>query len=443
MNAMGHDPQNCLDLAFDYANAGLWSEAAGCIERFLVDTNEKDQNPMLFYARGYFAAIQGDVVTASSWYKKASEASPDYCFPSRLDEMIVLEAALLASPNDARAHYYLGNLLYDKQRRDEAIERWERAVELEPDFSIPSRNLGIAYFNVRRNPVRALAAYRRAFGANPQDARLLYELDQLRKRIGISAEERLAELEKCRKLVERRDDLTTELVTLYNETGQSERALAILEKRRFHPWEGGEGLVSGQYAVSHLLLGRDALEHGEARQALRHFEAARNYPHNLGEGKHLLTQEADLDYFAGLALARLGLRHEAEQYFRSAAGIRRGRNRHAFYSALALHEVGDESAASEVLEQLELAAEEQIHTPAKIDYFATSLPNFLLFEDDLQRRNEVDGLFLRALARIGLGKTEAGLEDLRRVFDLDRNHLWAVVEFTRISGMQEEVTPNL
>ena len=151
-NAIGQDPQTPSIWRSIMQPPGLWSEAEDCIERFLLHKKEQEQNPMLFYARGYFAQRQADVEAASFWYKKASCASPDYCFPSRLDEMIVLESALRMLPDDARAHYYLGNLLYDKESRTEAIEHWERAVQLEPAFSVSSRNLGIAYFNIRRDP---------------------------------------------------------------------------------------------------------------------------------------------------------------------------------------------------------------------------------------------------------------------------------------------------
>ena len=123
-------------------------------------------------------------------------------------------------------------------------------------------------------------------------------MDQLDKRWGMPPEKRLAVLEKDIGLVEQRDDLTVELVTLYNEVGNSGRALKILLARRFHPWEGGEGLVSAQY-VADVILGRESLEAARPQGALDHFEAARHYPANLGEGKHLLTPENHLHYFAG------------------------------------------------------------------------------------------------------------------------------------------------
>jgi hypothetical protein len=62
---------------------------------------------------------------------------------------------------------------------------------------------------------------------------------------------------------------------------------------------------------------------------------------------------------------------------------------------------------------------------ANIEYFATSLPDLLLFEDDLEKRNRVECLFLRGLAKQGLGQGADACEDYREVLRLDSNHIWA------------------
>ena len=85
--------------------------------------------------------------------------APDYCFPARLEEIAILEAAVRENPRDARAPYYLGNLLYDRRRHEEAIRLWEHSAKLDPGFSVVWRNLGIGYFNVRRRSAKAKAAY--------------------------------------------------------------------------------------------------------------------------------------------------------------------------------------------------------------------------------------------------------------------------------------------
>ena len=422
--------QTCLDLAFDYAEAGFVGDAEELIEQ--------PTHPMLCYAKGWFAESRGDREGTTRAYRAGREAPPDYCFPSTLQEMIVLEAALCHDGGDARAHYYLGNLLYDKSRREEALEHWERACQIDPLFSVPWRNLGMACYNVQRQPVRAIECYEKACAANPSDARLLYELDQLRKRTRCAPEARLAELEKRRDLVDQRDDLTIELVTLYNLTGRSAKALSILRARRFHPWEGGEGLVSGQYVAAHLVLGVNALEHGQAASALNHFEAARQYPQNLGEGKHLFTPETYLDYFTGLALSITGRYDEARAAWRRASDTQRDTDMFAYYRALALRSLGDPAAADGLLQRLHEFASNRMHAEVKIDYFATSLPDFLLFEDDLEERNRIDCLLLRGLAGIGLGRSSDGAADLRQVLAMDPNHLIARLELERMASSVEE-----
>ena len=249
---------------------------------------------MLWYTLSWLAFSLGDEQQSRHDADQAETASPRYCFPARLEEMIVLEDAIARNPAGARAHYYLGNLYYDKRRYEDAIRCWQRSVELDDRFSIPFRNLGIAEFNIRHNPETADRMYARAFAVNPQDARVLYEWDQLKKRAALALpQERLRSLQEHQDLVECRDDLSVEYITLLNHSGQWLAALDRLSARRFSPWEGGEGLVSAQYVHAHRALGLTELAAGSPAPALEHFEAARHYPENLGEGKHLLTLERD------------------------------------------------------------------------------------------------------------------------------------------------------
>jgi tetratricopeptide (TPR) repeat protein len=411
-----------LDVAFDYVEAGFWNEAAGILSR--VVANQEAVHPMVLYALGDFAQRAGD--TAAVQYRAAAaKASPDYCFPSRIEEMNVLKAALEANPADAKARYYLGNLFYDKKRYEEAISEWEESVDLDGSFSIPWRNLGMAYFNVRKDAQRALTAYEKAFALNPGDARLLYELDQLRKRMGVAAAQRLATLEQHPDLVAHRDDLTVEVITLLNQTSQPQKALTLLSSRRFNPWEGGEGLVSGQYVWTHLLLGRSRLESGQAEEALKHFAAARDYPHNLGEGKHLLTPETHLDYFAGVALSQLGCEEEAREYWSKAVEGEAPITWMTYYQVLSYRALGRRTDAKRTLDSMRNFAERQMQAEVKIDYFATSLPNFLLFEDDLQKRNQIDCLFILALAELGEEKAERATALFKQILAMDGNHLAA------------------
>jgi len=93
-----------------------------------------------------------------------------------------------------------------------------------------------------------------------------------------------------------------------------------------------------------------------------------------------------------------------------------------------MRELGEEAASARKLEELLAFAENQMHSEVKIEYFATSLPNFLIFEDDLRRRNRVDCTFLKGLAYLGLGKKSEAERAFRDVLALDANHLWAQEE---------------
>src|SRR5690606_33103457 len=140
--------------------------------------------------------------------KAAARAPRDYCFPSRLDEYRLLTWVTRVAPRDALARQLLGFWLYDRRRHEEAIREWEHVVRLEPRNAIVWRCLGISTFNIRNNPAAARRAYERALAASPQDSRLVYERDQLWKRLGTSPERRLRELARREALVRRRDDLS-------------------------------------------------------------------------------------------------------------------------------------------------------------------------------------------------------------------------------------------
>ena len=424
LDALEGDVQTLLDVSFDLAWSGLRDDAFFLLQACSSETGF--EYPMLAYTLAWLAAMLGKEKEASQFLDAAEAASPRYCFPARIEEMIVLEDCLRRRPASARASYYLGNLYYDKRRYEEAIRCWRNAVELDSKFSIPFRNLGIAEFNVLHNAEAAERMYARAFEADPQDARVLYEWDQLKKRAGsASPQERLRTLREHWALVESRDDLMVEYITLLNQCGQWQAALDLLSARQFCPWEGGEGLVSAQYVHAHRELGLAALNAGNARAALEHFEAARHYPHNLGEGKHLLTLERDLDYFSGLGARKLGDTELAQRYFNAAAAPLACPGMHSYFQALALRELGNENASRAVLQELAELAAKQMETEPETDYFATSLPNLLLFDDDLRKRNHLESLLLSALASDGLGDTEASVRLLQQVLDADPNRAFA------------------
>jgi tetratricopeptide (TPR) repeat protein len=347
--------------------------------------------------------------------------------------MLILERVLESHPHEALANYLLGNLLYDRHRYDEAINCWESARASQPDWATTWRNLGIAYFNVRRNSSAALAAFDRAFELDAGDSRILYERDQLWKRTGKDPQLRMSQLLAYPDLVKKRDDLSVELATLYNQMGQPHKALDLLRTRQFQPWEGGEGLVLGQYVRSRLLIGRRALEDGDVPLALEHFLAALTPPPNLSEAKHLLANQSDVYFWIGRAYEALNDTEAAESWYLRAVTHKgdfqqmsvRDISDMTYWSAAAMSRIGLHDEATLLFGQILAYAHQLARTTPKIDYFATSLPTMLLFEDDLEARNRIEAAFLQAQALFGLGKTPEAEALLAKILNEDRNHAGA------------------
>jgi tetratricopeptide (TPR) repeat protein len=425
--------QERLDLAFLFMHAGLWEEA---LEVAIASgTPAKDGSAaILLYVRSEILNRLGHHQESHAVLLQAEAADPDYVFPYRLEEMVVLQETIRRNARDARAPYYLGNLLYDRKRHQEAITLWERAAELDPQFPTAWRNLGFGYYNVLHDPARAKEAFARARTLAPDDARILYEQDQLARRVGEPPELRLAVLEENRSLMERRDDLSVELATLYNNVGQPDRALSLLLSRRFQPWEGGEGLVLAQFVRASVLLSQRALHDQEAQQAIAFLLAARNPPQSLGEAHHLLVNLSVLDYWMGVACEQLGDPSEAAAHLERAAGAR-GDFRQmqvqtisdlTYWSALALRRLGREQEALELFHGIQEYAEKLRDKTPVIDYFATSLPAMLLFDEDLKERQNIQATFLEAQALLGLGAVDEATRKLRQVLSADRNHSGAI-----------------
>src|SRR5690606_3665290 len=158
---------------------------------------------------------------------------------------------------------------------------------------------------------KALSELKAAFVSDPSDSRILFELDQLYRRLNHNPIKRLDLLEEHLYLVKKRDDLYLELVTIYNLLGRYEKAFEMLMNRKFHPWEGGEGKVSAQYVLCLTELAKNAIADGGYKKALKLLEQTKVYPENLGEGKLTGKQENDINYWMGITLEKMGINETA------------------------------------------------------------------------------------------------------------------------------------
>jgi tetratricopeptide (TPR) repeat protein len=432
-----------IEYALDYTHAGFYPEA---IRLLACGINIPEEvYPMVYYFLGYVEEKNGDAKTALQYYQLASKTNPDYCFPNRIEEAIALQTAIARNPDDAKAPYYLGNFWYANRQYTEAITVWELSRSLDPFFPTVHRNLALAYHNKRSDPSASLQSLEKAFSLDTTDARVLMELDQLYKKLNKPHSERLALLEQYIALTESRNDLYLERITLYNLLGNHAKALTLISSRKFHPWEGGEGKVVGQYLVCLLELAKAALAEGQAKQALNYLERAQTYPHNLGEGKLYGAQENDIFYLTGCALQLAGNMVDAKVYFEKATvGLSEPAQAiyyndqqpdKIFYQGLAWNKLGYPEKAEAIFNRLISFGEQHLHDTIKIDYFAVSLPDLLVFDQDLNLRNQIHCRYLVALGYLGLNHDhlQKAEENFDFVLTHDVNHLGAVVHRNMIT----------
>ena len=129
----------------------------------------------------------------------------------------------------------------------------------------------------------------------------------------------------------------------------------------------------------------------------------------------------------------------ARRYWSSAAAPLGDVSIHSYFQAKALISLGEYQAAHVVLLSLAEFAATRMRAEPKIDYFATSLPNMLLFDDDLEKRNRIESLLLSALASEGLGNRQEALREIKQVIEEDRNHLFAAGMLAWIDRESEPV----
>jgi tetratricopeptide (TPR) repeat protein len=413
-----NDAQTVLDVAYDLIDMGMRDDAKYLLELHLKSgwrASSRTAGAGGLMVKYVLEWLKGAQAYNSKKGCRADRESPDWFFPSRLWDYRVLRDLWDRGNRSRNVAYGLGNFLYDRKRHEEALAMWKAAVKADPSFPTAWRNLGVALWNVRRDAKGALAAYRKAMKANPKDARLVAEYDQLCEKCKTPVAKRLKFLEERAALVAVRDDATVQYVTCLNDVDRHEDALNVLASRRFHPWEGGEGKVLRQYTRAHLELGFKALGRAASSKplyhdALRHAELALDTPQNLGEAYHLLQAKADVNYLRGMALRGLGREDEAKAAFTAAAEEAGDFQAMAvteyselsYYRGLALAALGRKKEAKALFRGMKAFAEKGLKAPFKIDYFATSLPLLLIFDDDLEAVKNERMKTIAALAEKGM-----------------------------------------
>jgi tetratricopeptide (TPR) repeat protein len=382
---IGDDARTLIDVAIELRTVGETTAAADLLRRATRSPSAD---------RGVHAAIVwyllADTLDRSDQHEEAAQArhaatasDPDLCFPSGLEEFDALVAALAVDASDATALDLLGIWLYDAGRREEALSSWRAAYHFGARRPVLLRNLALATATVGLDENRAAELYDEAIAQDRTRARLLLERDMLGRRLGESAERRLARLEDHRASAAPRDDLVVIGAELLTEVGRPDAALELLSSRQLRAWEGGEGLTLAAWDRACLALARHSLAAGLADEALAWTDRLRAVPESLGEQRHEHAPLAEAHFVRGEVTGdpadwQAGVHDVADPVAHS----ERPADDATYFVGRCALALRDFDRAECCWSALEVRAAQLRSEPDKIDYFATSVPALSLFGFD-------------------------------------------------------------
>jgi tetratricopeptide (TPR) repeat protein len=113
-----------------------------------------------------------DAVPAPTAASASEAAAPRQ--PPPLDEARVqqLTATVKNEPRNADAHTQLGNTYFDAERWDDAIQWYERSLQIDPNDPDVSTDLGVSYYYTNRT-AEALTQFERSLQINPNHTKTL------------------------------------------------------------------------------------------------------------------------------------------------------------------------------------------------------------------------------------------------------------------------------
>jgi len=167
-------------LALLYFSQDKVSEAGSEYEKALANASMQDpQNTTIYQRLGLLYLQQKNLNAAEKTYR----------------------LLLNLSPLDVDAHFYLGNVLDELKKREDAIKELKTVLQLKPDYHQALNYLGYLYVEENRNLDEAEAMIKKALELEPENGAYIDSLGWLYFKRG-KIKEAVRELEKAVALIE-------------------------------------------------------------------------------------------------------------------------------------------------------------------------------------------------------------------------------------------------
>jgi tetratricopeptide (TPR) repeat protein len=439
--ALADYPNTGLEAATEYGNAGLWEDGITLLTLAMDSVKVKTHiSPLVFYYLAQYTEAAVEAGKGGDYRNFATRMSPEYAFPFQWESISALRRAMELNPKDARAPYYLGNLLFDWQP-DEAVKLWEKSAALDPSNPIVHRNLAVAYTHQGTNTdtAKAIAQLELAVSAPEKYAMHFTELDELYALTATPPEKRLALMEQNQAVILKRDDSLSREIGLKVFAGKYDEAIRLMTGRKFSVWENGNLEVAQHWVNAHLLRAQKEITARQFAAALADLQAATTIPDNLpsdqggGGGRN-----AEVAYLTGVANEGLGDMEKAKQSWQQAVSAEsarlggRGRGRggaggggavsdrslQRYYQALAHRKLGQNDQANAIFRELADAdSQVQADSGSELSSGSGARQN--------QRSRLATARYAAGLGHLGLGETDEARQQFTRALEASPDHLGA------------------
>ncbi|WP_127579502.1 DUF5107 domain-containing protein [Paenibacillus koleovorans] len=295
-----------------YAEIGDLGAQSALLEAYVQTTATEPANPLVLYHLGRLHALQGRFDQAEQQYRQAESSSIDYVFPTLgLTLDAVQDAIARLGAEAVHARYLAGLIYYSVERMPEAIAMWSECVKAGMSSSVVYRNLGLTLIAVGRSD-EAIGCLEQGLGFQPFNPDIVLFLNRLYRDRGW--------IDKRLKLIEAIPDpsrvdekLARVLITVYNDTGDYDKAVELLETRSFRAWEIEENPDMNLKLLQHQTwLGKAdiAMKARQWDEAIRCLEKATSYGSNTQLARS--WEQCDIRFWLLLAichekLGKLGL----------------------------------------------------------------------------------------------------------------------------------------
>ncbi len=300
-----------MDAVDFFLSAGLIKEAGSVIEKYYLDADDREPSPMIYY---YYGILKNDLKSLDL----AFNMNPDYVWPTLRSSFSILDEVINRNPNDWKARLYLGNLMFERSRKEDAVKMWKEAIVIDDSYSVLHRNLGLIEWKIENNPWQAILHYEKALECNPQDFTLYRDLGMLYINETNQYIQAIRLLENARKMGCVRGDIATLLGQAYNHTGEYQKTIELLAANTYSNFEGHLG-INQVYTAARIGLGSERFNEGNYKEALEEYSESIIIPLNLGPGQMSDLPHCESLYLIGRALEKLDRMEEAKTSFELAA----------------------------------------------------------------------------------------------------------------------------